>query len=162
EQPETPSSEENTGGSESEENEEDGETIPENEPEKGESENGDEEEETPGSGSEDDETESPDDDEDKDDENDADDEEEDKEDEETPEKVEIINNHMHHEIMSPLISNGTEKLIHAASDTVSEYQRMLILYESYFGLDMDSKHLWKKLRQGKLTNLASKDSLHYL
>src|SRR5699024_1796751 len=165
EQPETPSSEENTGGSESEENEEDGETIPENETEKGESENGDEEEETPGSGSEDDETESPDDDEDKDDENDADDEEEDKEDEEdeeTPEKVEIINNHMHHEIMSPLISNGTEKLIHAASDTVSEYQRMLILYESYFGLDMDSKHLWKKLRQGKLTNLASKDSLHYL
>src|SRR5690625_5233840 len=157
EQPETPSSEENTGGSESEENEEDGETIPENEPEKGESENGDEEEETPGSGSEDDETETPDDDEDKDDENDADDEEEDKEDdeeedkedeedEETPEKVEIINNHMHHEIMSPLISNGTEKLIHAASDTVSEYQRMLILYESYFRLDMDSKHLWKKLR----------------
>src|SRR5690625_5332121 len=27
---------------------------------------------------------------------------------------------------------------------------------------MDSKHLWKKLRQGKLTKLASKDSLHYL
>src|SRR5699024_6559801 len=156
EQPESP-------GGKPEEDTEDGESNQENEAEKDENEDGDEEEETPGT--EDDETETPDEDEDKDGENEVDDEEEEKEDEEdeeTPEKVEIINNHMHHEMMSPLISNGTEKLIHAASDTVSEYQRMLILYESYFGLDMDRKHLWKKLRQGKVTKIASKDSLHYL
>src|SRR5699024_10893396 len=50
EQPETPSSEENTGDSESEGNEEVEESNPENEPEEGES--GNNEEETPGSGSE--------------------------------------------------------------------------------------------------------------
>src|SRR5699024_11197194 len=92
ERPETPSSEENTGDSESEGNEEAEESIPENDPEKGES--GNNEEETPGSGSENDETETPNDDEDnEDDENDVDDEEEDEDEddeEETPEKVEII------------------------------------------------------------------------
>lgn len=90
------------------------------------------------------------------------DEKEDEEEDETPEKVEIINNHIHHEVMSPLASHGTEKLIDAASDTVSEYQRLLPLYESYFGINMKSGDLINVLHQGRLADLATEDSLHYL
>lgn len=74
----------------------------------------------------------------------------------------VENNYMEHQVMSPLISNATGTLINSASDTVSEYQRMLALYNNYFGLDMDSPELASVLNSTSLSDLATKDSLFYL
>lgn len=98
--------------------------------------------------------------------------------EEDPEiiTVEIINNSLYHSVMSPLDDqlvgdNPTEKLIEVVANTVSEYQRMLSLYEAYYGLGMESDSLEdeiKSLGEGKtLKDLAEekynyKDSLHYV
>ncbi|WP_373895107.1 type VII secretion protein EsaA [Virgibacillus sp. CBA3643] len=86
---------------------------------------------------------------------------------EEPETVTITNHKIKHQIDSELTSDSTEKLIQAAfdtaSDAVSDYQRMLALYESYFGLDMERADLRGDLYpQGGLNDLATDDSLYNL
>lgn len=61
-------------------------------------------------------------------------------------KVEIINNKIYHTVMSTIDKqldgkDITETLINTVVDTVSEYQRMLSLYEIYYGIDMESGEL---------------------
>lgn len=89
-------------------------------------------------------------------------EEEDEDDE--PVIVEVTNNYIYHQVMSPTIDDATERLIHAASHTVSDYQRMLTLFEFYYGLDMESPALTEELNKGNLTDLAkeNEESLYYL
>ncbi|WP_449354463.1 type VII secretion protein EsaA [Virgibacillus natechei] len=85
-------------------------------------------------------------------------EEDENEDDEEPETVNIINHKIKHQVESSLTNDSTKDLINAASDTVSDYQRLLALYESYFGIDMESNGLGG----GALKNLASDDSLYTL
>ncbi|SDZ50437.1 type VII secretion protein EsaA, N-terminal domain-containing protein [Evansella caseinilytica] len=85
---------------------------------------------------------------------------------ETPEpiveRVTVINNYIHHQVMSPLLDDGTQRLINAADNTVSEYQRMLALYEMYFGLNMEHPQLQERLAEKTLAELATDSSLYYL
>ncbi|MGY0691174.1 type VII secretion protein EsaA [Virgibacillus sp. FSP13] len=53
-----------------------------------------------------------------------------------PEQVEIVDHHIHHEVMSPEIDEGTENLVNAVFNTISPYQKLLSLYEMYFGFDL--------------------------
>lgn len=79
--------------------------------------------------------------------------------------VEIINNQMTHQVASSLSSNSTNVLINAASETVSEYEKMLSLYSLYFGIGIDSFNnpgFASKLSQTNLKGMATKDSLYYL
>ncbi|WP_106496017.1 type VII secretion protein EsaA [Lentibacillus sp. Marseille-P4043] len=57
-------------------------------------------------------------------------------DSDTPEQVEIVDHHIHHEVMSPEIDEGTENLVNAVFNTISPYQKLLSLYEMYFGFDL--------------------------
>lgn len=78
--------------------------------------------------------------------------------------VKVTNNYIYHQVMSPTIDDATEILIHAASNTVSDYQRILALFEFYYGLDMESPTLAEELNKGNLTDLAKEydTSLYYL
>lgn len=66
------------------------------------------------------------------------------------------------QVMSPLIGNSTSTLINSASSTVSEYQKLIALYKSYFGIDMNQKDLETVLMNSSLSDLATKESLFYL
>ncbi|WP_052353792.1 type VII secretion protein EsaA [Neobacillus jeddahensis] len=80
-------------------------------------------------------------------------------------KLTIFNNHITHQVMSPLMSNVSNVLINAASDTVSDYQKLQMLYGSYFGITMDQFNradFVNDLRQTNLSDLSGEDSLYYL
>ncbi|MEN2768993.1 type VII secretion protein EsaA [Ornithinibacillus xuwenensis] len=79
-----------------------------------------------------------------------------------PVKVEVINNFIRHKVMSPVYDSSTELLINAATNTVSNYNQLLSLYEMYFGLDMDSAGLKGRLNSNPLADLATESSLYYL
>ncbi|RDW16465.1 type VII secretion protein EsaA [Oceanobacillus arenosus] len=88
-------------------------------------------------------------------------------DEEAPiEKVSVINNTIQHVVMSPVtkMDNTTQLLIHTVSNTVSPYQKLFSLYESYFGLDMDNPELRHNLNGKALKEWATEEdtSLYYL
>jgi len=76
--------------------------------------------------------------------------------------VEVVNNLISHQVMSPLGSGLNGKLVQGVSDTVTDYQKMLMLYSLYFGLDLSSNNLTTMLSQKSLKDLASIDSLYYL
>lgn len=79
--------------------------------------------------------------------------------------VKIVNNTIKHQVMSPLIIDETSVLINAASDTVSDYQRLLMLYGVYFGIGLEQfnqSNLEDQLIQTNLSDLATMDSLYYL
>ncbi|MBO1915231.1 hypothetical protein J4G37_61690, partial [Microvirga sp. 3-52] len=59
---------------------------------------------------------------------------------------------------------ATKKVIGATANTVREYQKTLMLYGVYFGLDMESPKLIQDLAENSLEKLAAnKDaSLYYL
>jgi len=81
------------------------------------------------------------------------------------ENIKIINNYIKHQVMSPLVSDSTSALINAASDTVSDYQKLLMLYNVYFGIGMDqfnNPDLENQLTQTNLADMATVDSLYYL
>lgn len=82
--------------------------------------------------------------------------------EEQPKKLKVINNTINHQVMSPLINDSTSILFNAASDTISNYQRMLMLYDIYFGINMFNPDLVDQLSQTKLSDLTTPDSLYYL
>lgn len=75
------------------------------------------------------------------------------------------NNLIFHQLMSPLTSNSKNDLINAANETVTDYQKLLMMYNIYFGIGMDqfsSPDLADRLTQHNLSDLASEDSLYYL
>ncbi|MUK87581.1 type VII secretion protein EsaA [Ornithinibacillus sp. L9] len=85
-------------------------------------------------------------------------------------RVEVINNFIRHKVMSSVHEEGmnpdydssTELLINAAVHTVSNYQQLRSQYEMYYGLDMDSPGLKRRLNRSSLANLATESSLYYL
>ncbi|EQB36690.1 hypothetical protein M948_16795 [Virgibacillus sp. CM-4] len=88
------------------------------------------------------------------------------EDEEEPpvEKLKVIDNHITHQIMTPMddMDNATEHLINAVNNTIAPYQKLFSTYESYLGLDMGHENLRADLEDQPLKDLATKTSLYYL
>ncbi|PGY08853.1 type VII secretion protein EsaA [Bacillus sp. AFS031507] len=81
------------------------------------------------------------------------------------EKLEILNNHITRQVMSPLTGDSTSVLINASSDTVSDFHKLLALYNLYFGIGIDQfnrQDLVNDLNQTNLTDMADGDSLYYL
>lgn len=81
------------------------------------------------------------------------------------EKLKIVNNHITHQLLSPLVNDSTGTLINAASDTVKDYQKLLALYTLYFGIEVDQfsrSEFEEELNHVRLTDLATEDSLYYL
>ncbi|QIZ06190.1 type VII secretion protein EsaA [Priestia megaterium] len=81
------------------------------------------------------------------------------------ERLQILNNHIAHQVMSPLTGDSTSVLINASSDTVSDFQKLLTLYNLYFGIGIDQfnrQDLVNDLNQTNLTDMADVDSLYYL
>ncbi len=81
------------------------------------------------------------------------------------EKLLVQNNQITHQVMSSLTGDSTSILINASSDTVRDFQKLLTLYELYFGIGMDQfnrSDLVNELNQTNLKDLASEDSLYYL
>ncbi|WP_160724844.1 type VII secretion protein EsaA [Bacillus sp. USDA818B3_A] len=77
----------------------------------------------------------------------------------------IVNNLVTHQVMSPLLQDSTNVLVNAASDTVSDYQKMLSMYNLYFGIGLDQfnrSDFIDQLNQSSLTDMASEGSLYYL
>ena len=81
------------------------------------------------------------------------------------ERLEILNNHIAHQVMSPLTGDSTSVLINASSDTVSNFHKLMTLFNLYFGIGIDQFNrpdLINDLNQTKLTEMATEDSLYYL
>jgi type VII secretion EsaA-like protein len=81
------------------------------------------------------------------------------------EKVMVLNNHITHKVMSHLTVDSTSVLINASSDTVSDFQKLLMLYNLYFGIGVDQfsrPDLINDLSQTNLKDLATENSLYYL
>ncbi len=81
------------------------------------------------------------------------------------EKLIVLNNHITHQVMSPLTGDSTSVLSNASSDTVSDFQKLLMLYDLYYGIGVDQfsrPDLISDLTQTNLMDLATEDSLYYL
>ena len=81
------------------------------------------------------------------------------------ERLEILNNHITHQVMSPLTGDSTNVLINASSDTVSDFHKLMTLYNLYFGMGMElfnRPDLVNDLNQTNLAEMATADSLYYL
>lgn len=81
-----------------------------------------------------------------------------------PKKVRIINDRISHQVMNPFIEEDlTQLLIHSTSQTISEYQKLLSLFESYYGFDLSSETFKEDLSHvRRLSELATKDSYYHL
>ncbi|MBU9723480.1 MULTISPECIES: type VII secretion protein EsaA [Bacillaceae] len=77
-------------------------------------------------------------------------------------RVKVVNNYIYHRVMSPLLDEPTQLLINAADSTVRDYQKMILLYEIYFGIDMRDEELREWLGDKSLTDLSTESSLYYL
>lgn len=84
--------------------------------------------------------------------------EDEQEDQEKTETVHITNHQIQHQVDSSLTNDSTENLLNATADTVSDYQRLLALYENYFGISIRDN----ELADQELTDLAADDSLYNL
>lgn len=81
------------------------------------------------------------------------------------EKLKIVNNLITHQLLSPLVNDSTGSLINAASDTVKDYQKLLALYDLYFGVELNQfsrSEFAEELSRASLKDLATEDSLYYL
>lgn len=79
--------------------------------------------------------------------------------------IKIINNLITHQVMTPLFPDSLSVLVKAASETVSEYQKMISLYSLYFGIGIDQfnqSEFIDQLDRSSLTDMATEDSLYYL
>ena len=74
------------------------------------------------------------------------------------EKVTVVNNHISHQVMSPLINQHASEVMKEVTETVSLYQTMFMLYDIYFGIDMFNADL----KNSDLADLASSDSFYSL
>ncbi|ULT57352.1 type VII secretion protein EsaA [Neobacillus drentensis] len=80
-------------------------------------------------------------------------------------KIKIVNNHITHQVMSPLITDSSNVLVNSSSATISDYQKLMSLYNLYFGIGSDQFNrpdLVDQLDQSSLSDIASEDSLYYL
>lgn len=98
------------------------------------------------------------------------DETQDEDDEETEtDKVKIVNHHYIYRVTNPVIDPSSEALINAFENTIAPYQKLLSLYELYFGLDLscesdelDGSPKCGTSLSGSLTDMAGEDSLYAL
>ena len=74
------------------------------------------------------------------------------------EKVTVVNNHIGHQVMSPLINQHASEVMQEVTEMVSLYQTMFMLYDIYFGIDMFNADL----KNADLADLASSDSFYSL
>lgn len=78
----------------------------------------------------------------------------------TPEPVVIENNTISHEILSPIKTITTSTLIKSVNESIKEYYRLAMLYDVYFGIDMNEA---KALSTDEnLKDRAAPDSLYYM
>lgn len=77
------------------------------------------------------------------------------------ETVEVVNNTIQHQVMSEVtdMDNVTQDLIETTSKTISPYQQLASLYESYFGLNMNGD-IASVLNQGSLLEISDENSLY--
>lgn len=75
-------------------------------------------------------------------------------------KVRIENNTAMHKVATALLQDAKGKFINEAAETVASYERLLSLYELYFGLDMTQ--LPHDFEEQTLSELATEDSLYHL
>jgi type VII secretion EsaA-like protein len=152
----------NTGTPETEQGNEGGEN-PE-EPSNGEKPNDDENAgEEPGTGKPDENGENPGtDNPDEDKENPGTDEPAEDKEEQEPEKLYIENNVIRHEISTPVeeLDNTTKSLIQTVTNSISGYEELGALYESYYGFGLDG--LPEGFNDESLSSLSTSDSLHSL
>lgn len=75
--------------------------------------------------------------------------------------VEVINNTIQHQVMSEVtdLDKVTQDLIKNVSNTISPYQKLASLYESYFGLHLNGD-ISSAINQGSLQEIAGEDSLY--
>ncbi|QKY69806.1 type VII secretion protein EsaA [Lentibacillus sp. CBA3610] len=52
------------------------------------------------------------------------------------EKVEIKHHHIRHKVTDPVIDESTQSLMRAVENTIVPYQKLLSLYEAYFGISL--------------------------
>ncbi|WP_010532263.1 type VII secretion protein EsaA [Lentibacillus jeotgali] len=79
------------------------------------------------------------------------------------EKVKIENNHyIRHKVTDPVVDESTQDLIHAVENTIKPYQKLLTLYEAYFGIPLTCDDECPSVDNGNLKDLASDDSLYAL
>ena len=95
-------------------------------------------------------------------EKDSEDKSDEKEEEPSKEQIEINNNTIRHKVQTPLFDESTNDVVKEAVDSLNAYEQLASLYESYFGLDMNSGNLSNTLEGDKLQNLATENSLYYL
>lgn len=78
------------------------------------------------------------------------------------EKVKVIDQTIHHQVMSPLENNNISELIEIIKESIEDYERLLLFYELYFGLNMTQESLLEALHENSLTQLATDTSLYNL
>lgn len=77
-----------------------------------------------------------------------------------PEPVLIENNTISHEILSPIRTITTSTLIKSVNESIKEYYRLAMLYDIYFGIDMNEV---KALSTDEnLKDRATSNSLYYM
>lgn len=86
----------------------------------------------------------------------------DEEDKDEPEKLYIKDNIIKHQISTPVedLDDTTETLIRTVTNTITAYQELGSLYESYYGFGLHG--LPDNLGSASLNDLATNDSLYYL
>ncbi|MFB1099709.1 type VII secretion protein EsaA [Terribacillus sp. JSM ZJ617] len=86
----------------------------------------------------------------------------DEEDKDEPEKLYIKDNIIEHQISTPVedLDDTTETLIRTVTNTITAYQELGSLYESYYGFGLHG--LPDNFSSVSLNDLATNDSLYYL
>ncbi|WP_366249410.1 type VII secretion protein EsaA [Terribacillus aidingensis] len=86
----------------------------------------------------------------------------DEEDKDEPEKLYIKDNIIEHQISTPVedLDDTTETLIRTVTNTITAYQELGSLYESYYGFGLHG--LPDDFSSTSLNDLATNDSLYYL
>ncbi|PAE16567.1 type VII secretion protein EsaA [Virgibacillus sp. 7505] len=86
----------------------------------------------------------------------------DEEDKDEPEKLYIKDNIIEHQISTPVedLDDTTETLIRTVTNTITAYQELGSLYESYYGFGLHG--LPDNFSSASLNDLATNDSLYYL
>lgn len=80
-------------------------------------------------------------------------------------KVKIKNHHIRHKVMDPVIDKSTKDLLRAAENTIAPYQKLLSLYEAYFGISLTCEDIdgdCGSVGSDNLGDMATNDSLYAL
>lgn len=83
-------------------------------------------------------------------------------------KVEIEHHYIRHEVTNPVIDESTQDLMNAVENTISPYQKLLSLYEAYFGFSLTCENINESSEcvtfnnDSSLKGMARNDSLYAL